>query len=306
MLEVLKSLKNIIEKFIINRQSITETASAGSTTLKIGSTRRFNAGDKVVVLELTPDYGEPACELHTVAEIIDKETMTIETALSSDYSTDCFVQKLIGTDPSEGDFVKHVFLGDPPVIRTFPAITVDAKNQDAEWMTLESVQDQFGVDITVYVTQDNYESQYEMMHHYVKAIRYALFRSLYPLVEPYRSTTLVEDFAADATDFKVEDEEIFLNSWGIVFFENACQLRVARVESYLGSGVYRLNVPLGREFEAGDSVILPLRHIFNTIPHSVNFGTVNKEGTMLKASVISWRGLEEMRIGAPYIDPMLF
>jgi len=69
--------------------------------------------------------------------------------------------------------------------------------------------------------------------------------------------------------------------------------------------VYELILPVGANFSAGDSVIRPHRHIYNTLPHSTKYGTVNKE-TMLKAAVISYRAQEEVRRFTPFLDPLTF
>ena len=62
-------------------------------------------------------------------------------------------------------------------------------------------------------------------------------------------------------------------------------------------------LPVGAEFAVGDSVIRPHRHIYNTLPHSTAYGTVNKE-TTLKAAVISYKAQEEVRRFTPFIDPL--
>jgi len=305
MLQVQQALKKIIERYIDGRLPLVSDVSSGSTTIEVPTTRRFNEGENVVVYTDPDDpTAEAEGEVHEVEEIVDNTHMTLVDPLLMDYdSDDSYVKKLLGYDPSEHNFLKHIYLGDPEVIMRFPAITIDAKTRESEWLTLESTSETYNIDIAVYVEASQYEFQYELMHSYIAAIEASLFRSFYPLVEPYVCTQLAEDYEPTDLTIKVVDEEAFSCTWGVVFLENWDYTRMARIDDHLGSGVYQLRTPIGREFSAGDNVILPLTHIYNSLPHSTQYGTVAK-GTMLKAGIISWRGVEEVRRSVPWIDPL--
>ena len=89
-----------------------------------------------------------------------------------------------------------------------------------------------------------------------------------------------------------------------MFFESVDYLSQNTTLEDLGNGVIRLAKPIGREFSAGDAVIHPLRHVYNTLAKGTRYGIVNK-GTTLKAAVISWECDEQVRRYTPYIDPLL-
>ena len=307
MLDIQRAIKKIIEKFIVNKMPLLEAATVGSTTVRVQSTRRFCIGEGVVVYNKPSSSVQAQGEVHTISDIVDRNTITIDSALIDSYPlANSFVEKLIGYESGNEQFLDGVYIGDPAVIPRYPAITIDAKSRSSEWLTLESTSEQYDIDITVYVQAADFESQYEMMHAYVKAIESSLFRTFYPLVQPYGVTTLAADVAPDDTIVQVTNGDFLtcpILSW--IWFESVDFLRPNRIKRILSSNVFELQFPTGQEFAAGDSVIRPHRHIYNTLPHTTQYGTVNKD-TMLKAAVISYKAQEEVRRFVPYIDPLTF
>jgi hypothetical protein len=304
MLEIQRALKRVIERFIENRMPLLQDAVAGNTYVEVPTTRRFLEGEWLVVY--SDESGSPVGEAHQISRVCGTNLLELGGTLEESYNTTTGnVKKLLGYTPAHQTFMSDIYLGEPDVIREFPAITINATNRSSEWLTLESTKETYEIDITVYVLAAMYEFQYEQMHAYIKAIENALYRSFYPLVEPYLSTTLAEDYAPGDTVIRITDEDLFTRAWGVIFLENYDFLRSARLLEYHGHGVYDLKHPIGKAFSAGDTVVCPLRHIFDSRPHGTRYGTVNK-GTMLKAGVVSWRGSEEVRRYVPYIDPLTF
>ncbi len=305
MLDIQRAIKLIIERFIAQMVPLTATATTGTSFAFIESIRRFAVGDTVVIR----NSSSVDAELLTVTGVNQVEKRLIfEEPLTQDWDVSGgFIQKLIGFSSGNTEFLKAVYLGDPAVIQQFPAITIDAKSTSSEWLTLESTSEKYEIDITVYIDGlAHYESQYELMHAYVKAIRRSLFRSLYPLVQPFFSTTLIEDAAAGESTIQVADAEFAActrGSW--VFLESVDYLISNRIITDMGTGTMELLRPLAKDFSVGDSIIMPQRHIYNTLAHTTNFGTVNK-GTMLKAATISYRAQEEVRRLVPFVDPLTF
>lgn len=309
MIEIQRAIKKIIERYIAQMIPMTQNASAGDNTVYIESTRRFNEGDYVVIrpLDLINTDEKEDVEVLCISRIPDHNTLVFSDDLTQSYEySNSIVQKLIGYEAGNADFLKAVYIGDPAVITQFPSITIDAKTRNSSWLTLESTSEEYQIDVTVYVdAQAHYDSQYELMHLYVKSIERALMRSLYPLVQPYKSTTLATD--VDPTDdvIRVNDENFYQCGMGWIFLESVDYLVPNRAIEHLGNGALQLVRAVGSPFTAGDTVIHPLRHIYDSLPYSTRYGTVNK-GAMLKAAVISWRCKEEVRRYQPYIDPLTF
>lgn len=298
-LSIQKAYRKIIARYIVNERNVTSALSAGDTIIPVESARRFANDEKVVVINPDTSKGE----IVVVNSIPDRHTLVAASGLLASYSSDAVVRKLLGYESGIEQYIQGIYLGDPAVISHFPAITINAKSRSSEWMTLESTREKYQIDITIYVTAADYGAQYEMMHVYVDNIERALYRSLYPLVEPYFEYPLLNDVNKEDYIFQIDGPDFVCGA--MLFFESLDHLIPNRIAQNLGNGVYRTMIPISQDFEAGDKVIWPRRHIFNAIPHGTQYGTVNK-GTMLKAAVISVTCEEEVRRFAPYIDPLTF
>ncbi len=307
MLDVLKAIKKVIERFIVNMIPLRAVANAGDTIISVQTARRFCPGEAVVIYNKPSAKVQAEGEVHIIKNFIDNKTLELETPIVASFPlANSFMEKLIGFETGNEQFLEAVYIGDPTVIPRYPAITINANSRSSEWLTLESTSETYDIDISVYVQASDFESQYELMHAYVKGIEDSLFRSFYPLVEPFDKTTLAEATTASDTTIKIVDDDFFnCHKLGWVWFESFDFLRSNTLKRFLGSGVYELMLPVGADFAAGDSVIRPHRHIYNTLPHSTKYGTVNKD-TMLKAAVISYKCSEEVRRFTPFIDPLSF
>jgi len=307
-LSILKAYRKIIGRFIINNRELISPTVTGSRTIEVESTRRFQLGDKIALLnQSTWDV-----EFHLIADIPDSITITTTHDISAVYpvtgdsSTTSVVRKAIGDGMGTDAFIQAIYLGDPTVISHYPAITIDMKNRSSEWMTLESTKESYNIDISIYIEASQYEAQFELMHAYVHAIETALFRSFYPLVDPYNSSDLTQTVVENDTIFRIENEtDGFLCGGSWIWFESLDYLAYNRIKQYQGNGVYETLFPIGQLFDVGDVVIRPARHIFNTLAHQTQYGTVMKE-TMLKAAVISLRADEEVWRYTPFLDPLTF
>jgi len=305
MLYIQKAIKKVIERFIVNMTPLTSSVSVGATTIPVKSSRRYEPFNTVVIYNKPSADIQAEGEVHKIIDIPDRNSIVIDEPLVSSYSlSNSFVEKMIGYESGNEKFLEAVYIGDPAVIPMYPAITVDAKSRSSEWMTLESTSETFDIDITVYVEEVDYETQYELMHAYVKSIENSLFRSFYPLVEPFDITTLTEAVKVGDTQIKVADGAT-MPCEGWIWLESYDFLRNNKIIDNLGNNTFQLLFAVSESFDVGDSVIRPRRHIYNPLPASTQYGVVNK-GTLLKAAVISYKAQEEVRRYVPYIDPLTF
>jgi len=302
-LSILKSYRKIIGRFIINERELTANTVTGSRTISVTSTRRYQVGEKIALLN-TSNWD---VEFHIIESIDDARTITTAHDISDVYpASTSVIRKALGDGLGTDTFIQAIYLGDPAVISHYPAITIDLKSRSSEWLTIESTKETFEIDISIYVEASQYENQFELMHTYADAIEDALFRSFYPLVDPYSSSELALPITAGDTVFRIENETDGLlcrGSW--IWFESLDFLQYNRLKSYQGNGIYETVFPINQDFDAGDLVIRPKRHIFNTLAHQTQYGTVMKE-TMLKAAVVSIRAEEEVWRHTPFLDPLTF
>lgn len=306
MLQILKAIKRIIEKFIVNKTSLCDSVAAGATIIPLCSTRRFMIGDVVVIYNQAPNDKDPEGEVHVISDIPNNRSLVIDTPLVDDYPESySYVSKLIGFESGTETWIDGVYLGDPAVIPRYPAITINGSNRSAEWMTLESIKETYDIDITVYVEAAHFEHQMELMYTYAKAIENSLFRTFYPLVEPYDYATILDTVQPSDTIVHIDNLNFFNCGFGWIFLESYDYLIENKVVAELGNGTYELVHAAGACFEIGSKLIRPRRHIFNTLPKGTQYGTVNKD-TMLKAAKISYEVSEERLLRTPFVDPLTF
>jgi hypothetical protein len=304
MLPLLESIKTIIERYIVGLTPLTAQANIGDTTITVASTRRLCVGDDIVIFNKPNATTQAEGEVKKIETILNRSLFTVNEPMAAIYPVGTsYTEKLIGYTGGDPRFLEAVYIGDPAVIPRYPAITIDGKSRSSKWMTIESTQEDYEIEITLYIDSADYESQMKLMYNWVKQIEQALFRSFYPLIDPYELGILEEDAQPSDDTIRLTDHSINECILGTIFLESYDRTMPNYIRSYLGNGVYQLVRPVQFHFSAGDKVIRPGRHVFNTLPYSTRYGTINK-GSMLKAAVISYRASEEVKRLNPYIDPL--
>ncbi|KKK81371.1 hypothetical protein LCGC14_2814150, partial [marine sediment metagenome] len=181
MLQLQEAIKKIVERYIVNIVPFSEAVSANEITIPVRSSGRFRKCDQVVIYNQAVLDATGEGEIRQIACIPDRNTVELDSELIDAYPADTsFIQKLVG-----GQFIQGIYFGDPAKISHYPGITINATEKNNEWFTLSSTSETFQIDITIYVKEADYEASYRLMHTYAKQIETALFRSLYPLVEPF-------------------------------------------------------------------------------------------------------------------------
>lgn len=296
-LAIAKAYRKIIARYIVNERSITSALSPGVSIIPVESTRRFSVGERLAIINGSTNQAE----LATILDIPDRRNIIIDQNLVAPKPAGSIIRKVVGFDNGTEQYIQGIYLGAPPVISHYPAITVNIKDRSSEWMTLESTKETYNLEITVYVQAADWESGYEILHKYANMIENSLFRSFYPLVEPYYEFELQADVDRGDTLVRIEKDALVCGTW--VFFESLDYLTYNKLQQNMGGGIYLLNRPIGQDFERGDKMIIPRRHIFNALPATTQYGTTLKG---LKAAVISLKCEEEVRRYYPYIDPLTF
>jgi hypothetical protein len=303
MIHLQEAIKKIIERYIVNVIPFSEAIPAGSTTIPLMTAGRFKKCDQVVVYNQAVLDATGEGEIRTISCHPSRTTVELDIPLEDAYPAGTsFMQKLVG-----GQFVQGIYLGDPSKISHYPAITINATEKTNEWLTLSSTSSTYNIDISIFTLADDYEESYRLMHTYAEQIETSLFRSLFPLAEPFDKATLANAVGPTDTVIRITDFRDLVNHLrGFLFLESWDNLRSNRIKSTLDAGVFQLAMPIGGEFAAGDSVIQPGRHFYNAFPRGIRYGTINKESTVLKAAVISYMAQEEVHRNQPYIDPLTF
>lgn len=295
MLELLRSLKKIIERKVVNIQTIRSNLSVGDTTIPVKSAKRFEPCSEIVIYR----DGEEDGELHTIDSIVDYRTITVTEPVLENYSTsNTKVQNLINGN----NWIRGVYIGDPPVIPRYPAITIYGNSRSSEWLTLESTSEKYDVSISVYIEAAFYDKGFEYVLNLTKAIERTLYFNMYPLTNPFYTTVLTNDVSDTDTVIRVEDDTLNqLIAW--FFIENDKYTKHAKPKCYLGNGVIELVAPIGVPFSAGDEVIFPGRHFYECRPQSTEYGNIVKN-SLLWGSRISYFATEEALRPRLFYEPI--
>lgn len=304
MLQLQEAIKKVIERFIVNITPIDAAIPKGVNSIPLTSSRRYQAGDEVAIYSQAILDATGEGEIKTIDCVPDANTIELcESTIDAYPANTSFVQKIV-----DGRFMEGIYLGDPAKISHYPAITINAREKTNEWLTLESTSATYSIDISIFTEAADYESSYRMMHTYAKKIEQALFRSLFPLVEPFGVGTLAAAVDASDTVIQITDLQDIIGVGGYIWLESWDHLRANRVKNILNvdTGVIELIFPAGRDFAAGDSVIRPHRHFYDAFPRGIQYGTINQESAVFKAAVISYMAREETKRGVPFIDPLTF
>ena len=294
MYALLNTLRKLIDRQVANTQTLRQSAQVGDTMLYLQNAKFFEACEKIAVYR----DGEEDGELHTIKRVISWNQIELEVPLSEAYTTaNTRVTKTI-----EGDWVRGVYIGDPQVIPRYPAITIAPSSRSSEWLTIESTSERHELEISIYTEYSYQEKSIQINLELTKLIERGLYFSFYPLVERYCTTFLTEDVDRNDTIIRVDDDN--LNRQFVWFFiESDQHTRPTKPKEYRDNGVIELTMPIGENFSAGDEVIFPGRHFYDSRPESTNFGTAEK-GTLLYASRINYFAIEERLRPNPYYLPI--
>lgn len=303
MEDLLDAVRRIISRWVETTSPIEADLDVGDTVVTVASTARFQAGDEVMIE--APTEGEPNL---VIQEIISDTQVRLASGVSNQWVTSesPVLRKLIN-----GMYVQGIYIGDPEVIPQYPAITVSGPTIESTPLTLDSWQEHFEVEITVYVEEATHEDGYRFMLQMLKTMREGLKKNIYPLVNDYNSTAITADIAIGDEYIRVADSSIFhtvftdklieegetypLRSDVRIILEDRWKSEESRVREITEDGIIRIVPNACNTYLVSNSAIAiqPMRFIFNSWPKTTNIGKVVKGGTLLQAATINWFADEE-------------
>ena len=283
---ILDSVRRIIARWVSTQTALTVNAEPGDTILTVNTSNRFRENDEVIIRNST--QGETPVY---VDSIIDETHIQISDPVRFRWEVgdNSILEKMFNQNMVQG-----VYLGDPDVIPRYPAITVTALNRSSEWLTLDSTQETYNIQIGIYVRDSNQEGAYRFLLQMVDTIQKGLKQNIYPLVGPYNTTTLKADIAATDTFIKVNDISLF-EKGSRINIEDRWKVGEFMVQSVVDFETLQLDRPACYSWNVSDNAqIIKLdRFFFNSWPATIDYGKIFK-GTMLKAATIDWFAWEEL------------
>jgi len=282
---ILDSVRRIISRWVSTQTRLTEDADPGDTILTVSTSNRFREHDEVIIRNAV--QGETPI---IVESVVDDTHIQVEDALRFrwEVSDNAILEKTFNQNMVQG-----IYLGDPDVIPRYPAVTVTALNRTSEWLTLDSTQETYNVQIAIYVRDSNQEGAYRFLLQMVDTIQRGLKQNIYPLVGPYNTTTLKANITEQDTFIKVNEIDLF-EKGSRINIEDRWKVGEYMVQSVVDSETLQLSQPTCYSWNISDNTqIIKLdRFFFNSWPATIDYGKVFK-GTMLKAATIDWFAWEE-------------
>ena len=291
MTEVLDSVRRIVYKWVNTSTRIQLNVTRGDTVICVKDARRFTIGDQVMLKNST---------IYETALIIDSidsvgGLITLTTPALNDWTV---AENTVLIKTINEQFVQGIYIGDPDVISHFPAITVNGISRSSEWLTLESTKERYQIEVTIYVKESTHEEGYRFCMAMADEIQRGLKYNIMPLVSDFNLTSLAKDIKQgdltifvnnrslfdDFTRIIIEDQFETQENWVAALFSN---------EEDPSQQAARLSNCAEFDFNASDTtIIVPTRHIFNSWPDNIEYGSIHK-GELLKAAKISWFAEEE-------------
>lgn len=316
MEDVLDALRRIVGRWVETTTPITLSVLPGDSILSVDSSNRFARGDEVMI-ESSDGTGEPNL---IVEDIIDFTHVRLSTPvyntwlIDNIYGSNVVLRKLIN-----GMYVQGIYIGNPEVIPEYPAITIDGRSVDSEWMTLKSTKETLNVELGIHVQSGTFEDGYRFLLRMVKAVRQGLKKNFYPLVNDYDTTQILSNVIKEDEVIKVADSSVFntqltdtsggypRKSDARAILENKWIGEETRVQDILGPNEITIRPNACRDYDINDSTIIicPKRFLFNTWPSSASIGKTSKGGSLLQSAVITWFAWEEVPFDFQNNDPHL-
>jgi hypothetical protein len=288
MSQILDSVRRIIQKWVNTTTRIIQPITEGDAIIYVQTSRRFLPGDQAVITIVSSGVCEPVI-IKSVD--IENNTITFTTDIANNYAavTDLMLIKTI-----HSNYVQGIYLGEPDVIKAFPAITVNGTSRSSEWLTIESTKEKYEIEIGIYIKAASNEDGYRFLMEITDIIQLGLKRNILPLINDLNITSLSQDYGVGSINIEVGDSSLF-NDYRRVIFESpdAWQENWVEFQYDSGTNMVKLAQPLSYNFSQSDtSVIVPNRFIFNSWPSQIEYGKIHK-GELLKAAVIRWFAEEE-------------
>ena len=316
---IVDSIIDHVKLELIAKTNLTSDALVDSTTISVGDTFHFHAGQEIVFI----DYGYndtnsehyQIFEYSVVKSIVDSFTIELTTAIKSNWylAQSSFIQKTIAHSPL---YEQNIFYGDREVIPTDEvAITIEPLTVSNDWLYLQGgLSEESRLAIFVYGQSVETEEGMRILNKYAKAVYDLLNSTLHLNINDYH-TPILNDILDGDTEFCVcdttENRENFVVSdenETYQFQDNISPKcfnhKVTNRTISGGSICLETEEPFTRDIlksEFGIS-IRNNRYFYDSRIVNVTFGLTNKGSAVLRAAELSWFGKEIIEHSFPQHD----
>lgn len=274
MYNLIKAIKELFDRLVISKRNLRASASAGSTTISVAKAWEFSNCDTLLITE-----GD-CSELQEIKKIEDGLTLQLSAPLTQAYTTSATIEKVYA-----GQQIS-TFIGDPPVLPKLPAITVDLDSKTQEPLALQTFTDEFSLIVSVYVSLEDFDKSFKLLHDLTAMVEGSLFITMFPLIEPFLETTLAED--VNPGDLVLHTVDPILGASVSFVLSNDRKTTNHRTKNALGNNVYEFAIAPNTDYAAGERVIRSLIHTYDAHVESINYRDARQGETTLKVSTLTY------------------
>lgn len=278
MIELLDSIKESIERDILQAQPISAPVNVGDSTITV-SANKYPRGTQLALYSSTDNCAQS--EIVTVCTMPNSATLGLSAPVTANYSSG-FIQPIFADS-----FVAYVVTGNPPTIPKYPAVTVDLVTTTNEPLALRTFSQTHDLKIGVWTDASSYENAYRLRDKLARRIEYSLFKTVFPLVRPWAETTLTENLTAGDSLIRVADQ-ILANAVDMYLVSNY-ERYPNSVTADLGNGIYQLSHNSPIDIAAGSKVIRPLTYVYDSLCRGIDYGSGNDNATLLLSATLNYQ-----------------
>lgn len=275
MIELIQSIKDVIDEKVVGRRQLKSSVDVGSDTLNVVKAFDFQGCDCIILLE------NDCSEIHQIESIIDRTTIKLAEPVQRPFGLSTTIEKVYNGQRVE------TYLGNPPVLPRYPAITIDLISRESESLAIQLMQQTHFLQVSVYVSTESFESSYRLMHDLANMVETMLFRTMFPLVKPFAETTLTADANIWEDTIQVQNPNILGEQTDILLDADHSRTN-HRIKADKGNGVFELLQQLDVSYPAGSRVIRPLTHIYDTHVDEIRYDDAQQEETTFKVAVLNY------------------
>ena len=277
---VIDSIRSIVGKAARTQITLTANAIAGQTYIQVLTAFRFTIGYQIVIRNTSTNQGQFA----TIADCPVNGIILLTTPLGNNWDMNTsIVEKTFNFQ-----YLQGIYFGEYDIASKYPLVQVSLGTKQNQWLTIRGMKESYQVNINTYVQASYGQLGNRWLIRMTNAIQERLKNNFQMLVAPFSTVAVIADINVGDYIIKVADtSNIFVNSSCLVqdifnWTENNCAEVLDNTTIRLGSPI---NFPLLVKNNA--TFVLQTRNFYNSLPTSVNFGSVFK-GTLLRGSTISF------------------
>jgi len=305
--QILQSIRELFIQHLANNQPLLADLPAGSTVVSVRNTSRYRVGDEAFLISPTLMATDPTTgrqtpgltERVTIKRItaFNQLVLASPTTIAWNVSDNSSLLKAVNWQP-----LQRVYIFDLQRIPKFPAITISAKDEVPEWITLRGTSHQYNFQIRVYVLDDGSEAAELTCIKLAKQVKEILLDHIHPIIGGV-AQPLAADLPNGSTVVNVADSSIFTPLLPVYIRDASVRPGAQEIDvsAILSPTQIELATPVMYDFfVARDAEIIQTnRYMYDTLPTDISYGHVpGEEGALMRCAQITWYCKEEViRLG---------